>query len=116
MRKKILSSLAILAIAALVTLNVNLSTKSGNLRDFMLANIEALAQEGEGNPPVLWVRTDSDCVYEFTGKAGATITVFGITITFDASGNAKYTLPGGRTNCSSGGNELCTARYCPSLG
>ena len=45
MRKKFLSCLAILAIAATITFNVSLDSKTNGLTDIMLANVEALAQE-----------------------------------------------------------------------
>ncbi|GAB6013262.1 NVEALA domain-containing protein [Viscerimonas tarda] len=43
MKKKIFGSLAILAIAAVTVLNVNLGSQSNKMGDIMLANIEALA-------------------------------------------------------------------------
>jgi hypothetical protein len=43
MKKKILGGIAVLAIAAVAVMNVNLSSKSNDLSDVSLANIEALA-------------------------------------------------------------------------
>jgi len=45
MKKKLLSSLAVLAVAAVATFNVSLDSKKNGLTDVMLANVEALAQE-----------------------------------------------------------------------
>ena len=49
MRKKILSIVAILGIAAIAAINVNLSSNT-NFSNLMLRNIEALA-DGEGGTP-----------------------------------------------------------------
>ena len=61
--------------------------------DLLAQNIEALSED-EGQEK-LYERIDEDCVYEFTGKAGAklNISVFGgeiTTLTFDALGHAIY--------------------------
>ncbi|GAB6013259.1 NVEALA domain-containing protein [Viscerimonas tarda] len=45
MKKKIFGSLAILAIAAVTVLNVNLGSQKELLSDISLANVEALAQD-----------------------------------------------------------------------
>lgn len=67
----------------------------------------------------LWGRVDSNCVYEFYGKANSTVTfnLFGvpISLTIGADGMASYTYKDGKTNCQQGGNQQCTARYCPPL-
>ena len=50
MKKKLLSSLAVLAVAAVATFNVSLDSKTNGLTDIMLSNVEALAQEpGDGS-------------------------------------------------------------------
>ena len=51
MRKKILSIVAILGIAVMTAINVNLSSNT-NFSNLMLRNIEALA-DGEGGTPVV---------------------------------------------------------------
>ncbi|GHT51479.1 hypothetical protein FACS189440_20560 [Bacteroidia bacterium] len=48
MKKIILGSIAIMAIAAVAAVNVNLNSQSEKLSAMMLANVEALAQ-GESN-------------------------------------------------------------------
>ena len=53
MKKKIFGGIAILGIAAFVAFNVNLSTNK-EVPLLVLANVEALAQENEGN---LWRKT-----------------------------------------------------------
>ena len=45
MKHKIFGGIAVLAIAAVVAFNVNLSAKSYSLSDVSLANVEALAGE-----------------------------------------------------------------------
>ncbi|MDR1582346.1 MAG: NVEALA domain-containing protein [Prevotellaceae bacterium] len=47
MKKKIFGGIAILAIAAVAVINVNLSSKSNDLSSVSLANIEALAQNAK---------------------------------------------------------------------
>jgi hypothetical protein len=49
MKKRILGGIAVLAIAAVAAINVNMSSQSENLlSDLALANVEALAQESGG--------------------------------------------------------------------
>ena len=45
MKKKIFGSLAVFAIAAIATFNVNVNTQDNGLSDVSLDNVEALAQE-----------------------------------------------------------------------
>ena len=49
MKTKIFGGIAVLAIAAAIAFNVNLSTKSNGLSDISLANVEALAQDENGD-------------------------------------------------------------------
>jgi len=49
MKKKILGGIAVIAIAAMTTWNVNFSAKTNGLSNVMLSNVEALAEES--NPP-----------------------------------------------------------------
>jgi hypothetical protein len=50
MRKKIFSGIAVLAIVAVSAWNVSLNTKSNNLSDVSLVNVEALANpDGSGS-------------------------------------------------------------------
>jgi hypothetical protein len=49
MSKKIIGSIALLAIAAVAVWNVNLETKSNELAGISLANVEALATSEEGS-------------------------------------------------------------------
>ena len=48
MKNKILGGIAVLAIAALATLNVSFNNSKSNISAVSLANIEALAQEMSG--------------------------------------------------------------------
>lgn len=38
-----------------------------------------------------------------------------VKIKLGADGKGSYTYSGGKTNCKAGGDEQCTARYCPAL-
>ena len=110
--KLILLGGAILA-TALVGINASVD-KSANW-NLIMKNAEALAnEEWDGT---LWDRDDEDCVYTFTGVAnrGITITVGGQTISgrYDQDGEFEYRVCGGKTRCTAGGYEQCTARYCP---
>lgn len=118
MKKVILSGTIVLIIAMVSVWNVNVSLQSDKMNGLMLANVEALATPENGQ--VLWDRMDKDCLYTITGGAGAQvpITLLGVTVitlTLDAKGEASYTYYGGKTECSAGGNQQCTARYCPPL-
>jgi len=114
MIRKLLGFLAVLMIAVVAMWNMSFGSKTNSRSDVMLANVEALA-ENENCPDPVYIRTDADCVYSFTGKAGATFTVFGVTLTFNAQGEATYTYKDGKTHCKSGGDEQCEARYCPPI-
>ena len=58
-KKKIFGSLAIIAIAAVMTINVNFSSKNSELLDISLSNVEALANE-----------TGSGCKWRTTVSCG----------------------------------------------
>ncbi len=91
--------------------------------ELALSNVLALANvenpdSGEDNEVgTLWVRSDQDCLYTFTGKVGSKVyfTILGIplSVTIGADGTATYTYGSGKTHCKEGGDEQCTARYCP---
>ena len=120
MKKKILSGVFALALHATAGFGVNKSMKSDvKLSDLALANVEALADSESGGGEVLWSREDEDCEYYITGKAGSevTFTILGmtITLTIGADGTATYVYGSGKTHCISGGQEQCTARYCPPI-
>jgi hypothetical protein len=67
-----------------------------------------------GGNSTLWKRADGDCEYNFKGKANAEITIFGVvTIKLNGKGEATYTAKNGMTDCTSNGQQQCTARYCP---
>ena len=71
---------------------------------------------GGSNGNTLWHRNDKNCVYSFTGKAGAVITIFGgKVLTIGADGTASYTVTDGQTVCTAGGQQQCTSRYCDPL-
>ncbi len=91
-------------------------------KSLLMRNVEAIArgEDGDGGGGSLWTREDKDCTYNFTGRAGAEVNVSiaglgAITLRLDAEGSATYTYGDGQTRCFSGGNEQCTARYCPPI-
>ena len=82
---------------------------------FMLANVEALTRDESTSS--LWFREDKDCVYTYTGSANKSISIsIGsqvISGKFDQNGVFTYTVKDGKTHCTAGGHEQCSARYCP---
>jgi hypothetical protein len=122
--KKFVLSIGAVALIALAAVNVSIALQSEKDAKWNVASQFSLAQNengggsgtGENGGGTLWTRTDGDCVYTFTGKVGAKITIFGGTIiTIGADGTATYTYGGGKTDCTSGGSQQCSARYCPPL-
>lgn len=111
MKKKLIGSLALITLAVMTFMTVDLSFSSKNI---ILSNIEALAKDEEDK--TLWFRTDEDCEYKYTGKAGTSFSfsVGGQTFTgtFDKSGEYTYTVSDGQTDCEKGGSHQCEARYC----
>lgn len=90
----------------------------GRAKDIQFENVEALAQAEDSQ--CAYLRVDEDCEYKFKGEVGSTMNVKlgGVTIAklkVNASGYCSYVYSKGSTRCSSGGNEMCSARYCPSL-
>ena len=51
MKKKLLSSLAVLAVAAVAAWNVNFNSQTDLMSDVVLENVEALAQENNSECP-----------------------------------------------------------------
>ncbi len=109
--KKVALGIFVVICIALVGILFNDFQVSNNV---LLANIEALANpETEGG----WFREDKDCEYTFTGQKN---TSFSLTVgssvisgKYDNDGKYVYTVKDGKTHCTSGGHEQCTARYCP---
>ena len=50
-KSKILVGIAVVAVAAAMALNVNFRSGNSDLSDILLANVEALAKNEEGNNP-----------------------------------------------------------------
>lgn len=109
--KKLTLGIVIVVFIALVGIRFSNFQSSENV---LLANVEALANPEDSK---LWFRQDGDCVYTFTGEKGAsfTLTIGGISVSgkYDNKGKYVYEIKDGKTNCTSGGHEQCTARYCP---
>jgi hypothetical protein len=119
--KKIVSLTIIILLSLIVAvINIDLAKMSPYNNSWSMANMEAFAidESGEsgGSTGTLWIRSDHDCCYTFSGNAYATITILGgIKIKLNGAGQGSYTVSGGRTNCSINGQEQCTARYCPTI-
>ena len=57
--KRIILGIAVLAVIAVAAINVNLSaTQKSDMSLLALANVEALADDGENGGSSLWTRTD----------------------------------------------------------
>ena len=72
MNKKVIGSIAVLAIAAMTAFNVNVNTQENGLSDISLDNVEALASESSEE---FYDATGSKAVWENTnckGKDGKT--------------------------------------------
>jgi hypothetical protein len=62
MKKKILGSIIVLAIAAVAAFNVNLNTPENDMSTLSLANVEALSQENLPDlPPIKYLSMRLDC-------------------------------------------------------
>ena len=61
MKKIIFSSIVLLAVSAVATLNVITNTKISKLSDIALANVEALAAERDPDNTGCWVSDLIDC-------------------------------------------------------
>lgn len=111
--KKLTLGIVIAVFIALVGVHFSNFQSSENV---LLANVEALANPEDTK---LWFRKDESCVYTFKGEKGAsfTLTIGGVSVSgkYDNEGNYVYKVKDGKTNCTSGGQEQCTARYCPVL-
>lgn len=87
-------------------------------KELMLENIEALSNGTEDSNSE-YIREDGICTYKITGKAGTEVSIYlaGVriaTIKVGADGTATYSYEG-KTNCTAGGKQMCTPRYCPQL-
>lgn len=84
----------------------------------MLENVEALS-DGTESSTASYIRIDGTCTYTITGKAGTEVSIFiaGVQVAkikVGANGTATYSYEG-KTDCSAGGKQMCTPRYCPQL-
>ncbi|GAB6013572.1 NVEALA domain-containing protein [Viscerimonas tarda] len=120
MKKKIIGGLAILAIAAVTVLNVNLSSQKELLSDISLANVEALAQGEWGGWDNFWQgqgfykderEERRQCPSSESYGAFLGITYDGMTI--GASGSYTQENPSSREEiiCPTG-SDNCTAVPC----
>lgn len=85
-----------------------------------MENVEALTQGDVSPNDAVYIRVDDDCVYIAYAKAGSYVDVYAAgvkiaSIKAGADGVARYIYGSGKTDCSLGGNHLCTARYCPQI-
>lgn len=115
MKKKLLGMMAVatVAIAIVVSYNAYISPTDSKLSGLALSNIEALAQNDEGDKEKGYTRVPADCEIVVTGKANSTITVAGIgTVKLDSNGEYRYTKKNGEVRCILGGGELCIPQNC----
>jgi hypothetical protein len=97
--KKIICGIAVLAIAAVAAVNVNLNLKSETkLSDLQLANVEALADD----------ENDSDAPYCHNGGPGATACSISSGITIPVIGGGTTT--GCQVSCGTGYYACCSFR------
>lgn len=70
MKKKVLGSIAVLAIAALTAFNVNINSQDNGLSDISLDNVEALASESSSKYKYVFPGSDSSvkCVCSGEGS------------------------------------------------
>ncbi len=126
MKKIILSGFFVLAIAALAAFNVNVSISDGQLSSLGLANVEALAESGEGPGQPYW-GTSATCSGTTTIE---TYTTSETGWSWSASTNAWFfkgeiskkspssstkettTVTSSWTGCKSQGATQCTAPSC----
>jgi hypothetical protein len=105
MKKKMIGLLAIVVIAVVSALNVNLEKKKETLSAAALANVEALASES--NPLYLWPfqGTTKDEYSESVPCTWSWEFNMGI-FKWSESGSGK------KIKCYNGGKENCTVRQC----
>ncbi|MDR3266194.1 MAG: hypothetical protein LBT24_01305 [Tannerella sp.] len=116
MKRKILCGIVILTLAG-ATFNVILNDGStmGALRSLIssVALSSGENESGSESGQVLWVRTDEACTIEYNGAPYSTVLLSnGTTIYLNENGYASYSTGKEKTNCTSGGNEQCSAQYC----
>ena len=75
MNKKILSGAVALAIGAVAAVNVNIGSKTGDMSDVMLSNVEALAQ-GETPFSKRQDRWNDYCVYQCMDESESNCTYY----------------------------------------
>ena len=122
MKTKIIGGIAIVAIAALVAINVNVSlnTQSDNVSSLTLAELEALANDVEWNHWTQWFsqgltkderELPRPCATQTTNSGSGSVTYGGGSVS--GSGSSSTTNPGGRYEiaCPYGG-ENCTPIRC----
>lgn len=115
MKKK--SIIAVALLMGTAGIKYYYSNQGTDDKSLLLQNVEALTQDE--NMETKYIRTDGNCVYEYTGKAGARIgvSIAGVKVaelTIGADGKATYTFEG-KTDCAAEGKQMCTPRYCPQL-
>lgn len=120
LQKILVFVVVLLVLGTSLVLSRSIESTKDHLSQMSMRNIEALAgSDGETVNTAIYHRDDDDCTYKFTGKANTKVSLSNagistpISLTTDSSGEATYTASDAKTSCSSGGNELCTDRYCP---
>lgn len=100
-------------IAAVAIVNVNVSSKSSDLSDISLANVEALADGEDGD--FAYKIDDKDCTILETIDADLCITVGGRRWRIAngiVGGTYTKTWTNAARDCSSGGSSSCVSKTC----
>lgn len=90
--------------------------KSRATNSLLIQEVEALSDADVSYAG--WLRTDADCVYEMTGKAGTNVkltlgAIGTVKLKLNSEGYVRYVVSGGKTYCEYGGKQKCQDRYCP---
>ena len=117
MKKAILKIMGLVAVAALMVLNIQFTNmEEGSMISLSSLKNLAFAQGGEndggGGLDTSYIRNRYDCSITIKGKAGYSGTIWGISYTIPVEGEITITKSGQEIVCSGGGNDACTPRDC----
>ena len=119
MKKKILGATFVVAMAAIAGYNTYVNQTKVEMSDMALANVEALADGNmyDESQNAIWSINTENCTHTTTVGADGTVNIFGIVKVVDLEAGASYseTWEDVRTDCSTGGNSLCTPYTCANF-
>lgn len=109
MKKILVLTFAFLLFSIISIFSVNSFNQKGNenLTDLLKVN----TAYGE-NFETAYIRSAGPCSITVHGKAGITVTIWGVRYTIPAEGSITVTKSGQEIVCSSGGTSSCTPRDC----